>query len=136
MYVFISKCSQLLSTCSTALQNTRAILTWVVFFREGSITSDMGSRASMRDDDIARAEFVVDSARQAVGELMRKLEQVCTASRNPFKYVGKMGRLRPFTDSSGVNMHFQSSCRMWRLFKPSVAQASHIQHDCGSAQVP
>ena len=36
----------------------------------------MGSRASMRDDDIARAEFVVDSARQAVGELMRKIEQV------------------------------------------------------------
>lgn len=34
----------------------------------------------MRDDDIARAEFVVDSARQAVGELMRKIEQVCTPS--------------------------------------------------------
>ena len=32
----------------------------------------------MRDDDIARAEFVVDAARQAVGELMRKIEQVCT----------------------------------------------------------
>ena len=32
----------------------------------------------MRDDDIARAEFVVDSARQAVGDLMRKIEQVST----------------------------------------------------------
>lgn len=50
----------------------------VVYLREGSINSDMGSRASMRDDDIARAEFVVDSARQAVGDLMRKIEQVCT----------------------------------------------------------
>ena len=48
--------------------------------REGSINSDMGSRASMRDDDIARAEFVVDSARQAVGDLMRKIEQVCIQS--------------------------------------------------------
>ena len=38
----------------------------------------MGSRASMRDDDIACAEFVVDSARQAVGDLMRKVEQVWT----------------------------------------------------------
>ncbi len=36
----------------------------------------MGSRASMRDDDIAQAEVVVESARQAVGELMRKIEQV------------------------------------------------------------
>ncbi len=44
--------------------------------REGSANSDMGSRASLRDDDIARAEFVVDSARQAVGDLMRKIEQV------------------------------------------------------------
>ena len=44
--------------------------------REGSANSDMGSRASLRDDDIARAEFVADSARQAVGELMKKIEQV------------------------------------------------------------
>ena len=43
----------------------------------------MGSRASMRDDDIARAEFVVDSARQAVGELMRKIEQVCSGLLTP-----------------------------------------------------
>ncbi|DBB13479.1 TPA: hypothetical protein ACH3X3_000533 [Trebouxia sp. C0006] len=44
-------------------------------YREGSANSDMGSRASMRDDDIAQAEVVVESARQAVGELMRKIEQ-------------------------------------------------------------
>ena len=47
-----------------------------VSHREGSANSDMGSRASLRDDDIARAEFEVDSARQAVGDLMRKIEQV------------------------------------------------------------
>ena len=44
--------------------------------REGSVGSDLGSRASMRDDDIARAEEVADAARQAVGDLMRKIEQV------------------------------------------------------------
>ncbi len=48
--------------------------------REGSANSDMGSRASLRDDDIAQAEVVVESARQAVGELMRKIEQVRHAS--------------------------------------------------------
>lgn len=49
-------------------------------YREGSANSDMGSRASLRDDDIAQAEVVVESARQAVGELMRKIEQVRHAS--------------------------------------------------------
>ncbi|DBA92727.1 TPA: hypothetical protein ACH3X1_002933 [Trebouxia sp. C0004] len=44
-------------------------------YREGSANSDMGSRASLRDDDIAQAEVAVESARQAVGELMRKIEQ-------------------------------------------------------------
>ena len=61
-----------------------------MFFREGSINSDMGSRASMRDDDIARAEFVVDSARQAVGDLMRKIEQVriqCNCTLFPLRYL-------------------------------------------------
>ena len=47
----------------------------------------MGSRASMRDDDIARAEFVVDSARQAVGDLMRKIEQVCTQSNCTLQFI-------------------------------------------------
>lgn len=47
-----------------------------VLHREGSANSDMGSRASLRDDDIAHAEHLVDSARQAVGDLMRKIEQV------------------------------------------------------------
>lgn len=88
------------------LQSSRAILTWVVFSREGSINSDMGSRASMRDDDIARAEFVVDSARQAVGELMRKIEQVCTRlhTANSLNCLCKMRLLRPFTES------FESTC--------------------------
>ena len=51
-----------------------------MWHREGSANSDMGSRASLRDDDIAQAEVVVESARQAVGELMRKIEQVRHAS--------------------------------------------------------
>ena len=46
-------------------------------YREGSAGSDLGSRASFRDDDIARAEYEVDAARQAVGDLMRQIEQVC-----------------------------------------------------------
>ena len=49
-------------------------------YREGSANSDMGSRASLRDDDITQAEVIVESARQAVGELMRKIEQVKHAS--------------------------------------------------------
>ena len=51
-----------------------------MWHREGSANSDVGSRASLRDDDIAQAEVVVESARQAVGELMRKIEQVRQAS--------------------------------------------------------
>lgn len=47
----------------------------------------MGSRASMRDDDIARAEFVVDSARQAVGDIMRKIEQVCPNPTTPSQHL-------------------------------------------------
>lgn len=46
-------------------------------YREGSAGSDLGSRASFRDDEIARAEYEVDAARQAVGDLMRQIEQVC-----------------------------------------------------------
>lgn len=56
------------------------LLNIVCPFREGSANSDMGSRASLRDDDIAQAEVVVESARHAVGELMRKIEQVQRAS--------------------------------------------------------
>lgn len=50
-------------------------------YREGSAGSDLGSRASFRDDEIARAEYEVDSARQAVGDLMRQIEQVCYADK-------------------------------------------------------
>lgn len=46
-------------------------------YREGSAGSDLGSRASFRDDEIARAQYEVDATRQAVGDLMRQMEQAC-----------------------------------------------------------
>lgn len=62
--------------CASAQPKTVVCGIHVMWHREGSANSDMGSRASLRDDDIAQAEVMVESARQAVGEFMRKIEQV------------------------------------------------------------
>ena len=85
----------------------------------------MGSRASMRDDDIARAEFVVDSARQAVGDLMRKIEQVRTIHGQHAFYTNPNHGLKAMVSKSVQIQHGPLMLRC-NLLRHVVATVQHV----------